>query len=114
MHEVSIALSLLDIAEENLKKAGGRKINSIRVRIGRASSVVPSALSFAFEAVKAGTSASEAGLIIDEVPLGFACSACKGAFETEEPYALRCPSCGSPSLTVKSGYELEVVELDVE
>ena len=44
MHEASIAQSVLDIAGENCKKAGYSRIDSIRLRIGRASGVMTEAL----------------------------------------------------------------------
>ncbi len=65
MHEVSIAQSLLKIAVDNCKKEGYKGIEIIKVKIGRASGIMPDALSFAFDAVKIGTIAEKATLNID-------------------------------------------------
>jgi hydrogenase nickel incorporation protein HypA/HybF len=113
MHEVSLALSLLDIIERKCREEGFQKIESVRVRVGKASSVQPEAFSFAFEVVKKDTLARNARFIIDLIPLGGTCSACGNRFETEDAYILECPSCGSPSLQITQGYELEVVEMEV-
>jgi len=113
MHEVSIALNLLDIIEKKCREGGYQEIESVRVRVGKASSVQPEAFSFAFEVVKKNTRAQNARFIIDLIPLGGTCSACGNRFETEEAYILECPSCGSPSLRVTQGYELEIVEMEV-
>jgi hydrogenase nickel incorporation protein HypA/HybF len=113
MHEVSIALNLLDIVEKKCLEGGYQEVESVRVRVGKASSVQPEAFSFAFEAVKKETLAHKAKLLIDLIPLGGACSACGSRFETEEAYILECPSCGSLSLQITQGYELEIVELEV-
>lgn len=113
MHEVSLALSLLDIIERKCREEGFQKIESVRVRVGKASSVQPEAFSFAFEAVKKDTLAHKAKFLIDLIPLGGTCSACGNRFETEEAYILECPSCGAASLQITQGYELEIVEMEV-
>ena len=114
MHEVSIALNLLDIIEKKCREEGYQKVESVRVRVGKASSVQPEAFSFAFEVVKKDTVAQNARFMIDRVPLGGTCAACGNRFETEEAYILECPSCGSPSFQITQGYELEIVEMEVE
>jgi hydrogenase nickel incorporation protein HypA/HybF len=114
MHEVSIALHLLDIIEKKCREEGCQTVESVKVRVGKASSVQPEAFSFAFEVVKKDTVAQNARFMIDLVPLGGTCSACGNRFETEEVYILECPSCGSPSFQITQGYELEIVEMEVE
>lgn len=114
MHEVSIALSLLDIIEKKCREEGCQAVDSVRVRVGKASGIQPDAFSFAFEVVKKDTLARNARFTIDLIPLGGACSACGNRFKTEEAYILECPACGSPSLQVTQGYELEIVEMEVE
>lgn len=113
MHEVSIALNLLDIIEKKCREEGYQKVESVRVRVGKASSVQPEAFSFAFEVVKKDTLAQNARFLIDLIPLGGTCSACGNRFETEEVYILECPSCGSSSFQITQGYELEIVEMEV-
>lgn len=114
MHEASIALNVLDIAEENCKKAGRSRIDLIRLRIGRASNILPDALAFAFNALKSDTIAKDAELLIDVVPLSGSCKACGCDFKTEESYILNCPLCGSDSFVIKEGYEMQIVDIEVE
>lgn len=113
MHEVSIALSLLEIVEDKCRREGCQSVESVRVRIGKASGILPDSLAFAFEIVKKDTIARDAKLIIDLVPLGGLCSKCGSQFITEEAYVLECPHCSSSSFKVIQGYELELVELEV-
>jgi len=113
MHEVSIARSLLDIVTENCKKNGYKGIESIRVKIGRASAVVPDALFFAFDAMKIGTAAEKARLTIEEIPVGGFCSDCSSDFTVEEAYVLSCPGCGGSSFRIESGRELDIYEMEV-
>ena len=97
MHEVSIALNLIEIAEDQCTKNGCSRIESINIRIGRASGIMSDALIFAFEAIKADSIASAAVLNIEEIPVSGHCDACKTAFKTEEEYILCCPACGGTS-----------------
>jgi len=113
MHEVSVALRLLEIIERKCQEEGFQSVESIKVRVGRASGILPEAFSFAFEAVKKETIAREAKFIIDIVPLGGLCSRCGSQFTTEEAYILECPACSSAAFKINQGYELELVELEV-
>jgi len=114
MHEASIALNVLDIAAENCRKAGYLKVESIRLRIGRASGIMTDALLFAFEALKIDTIAAGAVVIIDEIPVGGVCDSCgKDFIAGGERYVLCCPECGSASFKINAGRELEIVDMEV-
>lgn len=113
MHEASIALSLLDIVTEKCKEEGYNRVNSIRIRIGRASGVLPEALSFAFDALKRDTVAEDAELIIESVSLGGFCNVCGRSFEVDDTIVMNCPECLSPSFRIERGFEMEMVEMDV-
>ncbi|MCG2723084.1 MAG: hydrogenase maturation nickel metallochaperone HypA [Thermodesulfovibrionales bacterium] len=113
MHEVSIAQGMLDIVIENCRKQGCSGIESIKVKIGKASGVVPDALLFAFEAMKAGTLAEKATLIIDQVPISGFCNNCNSGFTVDDAYAISCPHCNSFSIRVDTGRELNVDEMEV-
>ncbi|HBG91956.1 MAG: hypothetical protein A3J81_02485 [Nitrospirae bacterium RIFOXYB2_FULL_43_5] len=113
MHEASIALSVLEIAVDSCRKAGYNRIESIRLKIGRASGIMIDALLFAFNAVKADTIAAEASVIIDEIAVSGLCSSCDKDFVTEEKYVLCCPECSSASFNIKTGRELEIIDMEV-
>ena len=113
MHEVSIATSLLKIAVDNCKKEGYKSIELIKVKIGRASGIMPDALSFAFDAVKIGTIAEKATLSIDKIPVSGFCESCKNSFTVDEAFVLTCPLCGAVSIRIETGHELHVYEMDV-
>jgi hydrogenase nickel incorporation protein HypA/HybF len=113
MHEVSVALSLLDIAKSYCEREGYKGIESIGVKIGKASGVMSEALIFAFDAVKIGTIAEKAHLIIDEVPVTGFCNNCNTRFSVEESFVLCCPRCGGSSLRLETGRELDIAEMEV-
>ena len=114
MHELSIALSVLDIVRDAAASAGLSRVDVVRLRIGRATGLLPDALRFAFDCSKAGTPAAGAALEIEEVPIGGHCDSCGRDFTSPEPYVLACPLCGGTSFRVTSGDELHVLDLEGE
>lgn len=114
MHEVSIAQGMLDIALGYCDKNSHTAIKSITVKIGKAAGLVPDALRFAFETLRNGTIAENAVLIIDEVPVSGTCNSCGKQFTVDDAYVIQCPLCGSLSLKVETGRELNISEMEVE
>ncbi len=114
MHEVSIAQGMLDIALDYCGKNGYSVIKSITVKIGKAAGVVPDSLLFAFETLKTETIAEKAELIIDHVPVTGTCAGCGERFSVDEAYVIQCPHCGGMSLTIETGRELNISEMEVE
>ena len=114
MHELSIALSVLDIVRTAAAESGLANVTIVRLRVGRASGVQPDSLRFAFDCAKVGTPAEGAVLEIDEVPVGGHCDVCDGDFTNPEPYVLACPLCGGASFRVTTGDELHVLDLEGE
>lgn len=114
MHESSIAISILEIAQEQCREQGCSSVDAITIRIGKATGVMPESLSFAFDALKQNTPAEAARLIVQVVPVGGTCHACNREFDVDDaPYVFACPHCGSSSFTVSRGREMEVAELEM-
>ncbi|MCK5227533.1 MAG: hydrogenase maturation nickel metallochaperone HypA [Desulfobulbaceae bacterium] len=114
MHEASLILNVLDTVTRKCQEEGYKKINSIRLRIGRASGVLPDAMTFAFEITKENTLAAEASLLIDIIPVGGVCKTCGNDFEIEENYLTSCPYCKATTFEINQGREMEIVEMDVD
>lgn len=69
MHELSIAISLVDAVCEELPRLGEHvSVRRVLVRIGPLSGVVPAALRFAFDAAIEDSPIAGARLEIEEVP----------------------------------------------
>lgn len=114
MHETSIALSILDIADKICSEEGRSRVDVVRVKVGSASGVMTQSLLFAFDCVKEGTCASGAILDVVEVPVGGQCNGCGMDFSVEEKYVFECPLCEGKDFKVTSGHELEIVEMEVD
>lgn len=113
MHEASIIMSILDTVTEQCHREGYTRISSIRLRIGKASHILPDSLQFAFEIARGETLASDAELVIETVPLCGTCKSCGHGFEVDG-FAFACPNCQSTDLTIDSGFEMEIVDMEVD
>jgi hydrogenase nickel incorporation protein HypA/HybF len=111
MHELSVASAIVDTVN---KHAAGRKVTSIQLRIGQLRQVVPDSLAFYFEHVAAGTDCEGARLEIEAIPAHMNCDDCDGTWALNDTTLFRCPTCGSASVRVTDGEELEVETIEVE
>jgi hydrogenase nickel incorporation protein HypA/HybF len=114
MHELSIALSILDLAAEEAERRGGGRVVAVHLRLGPLSGVVKDALRSAYDLAREGTGLEQAELIIEDVPLTAYCQACAAERAPPSAQELCCPVCGTPTPDVLRGRELEVVALEIE
>jgi hydrogenase nickel incorporation protein HypA/HybF len=112
MHELSIAMSVLDVASEEAERRGVEVV-AIRLRIGPLAGVVREALESAYEVAREGSAMPNARLVIEETPLVAYCRECKIERRIASPQMICCPVCGVPTPDIVSGRELEVVALEV-
>jgi hydrogenase nickel incorporation protein HypA/HybF len=114
MHELGIALNIMEIAQESLPPEMPRAaIKRINVRAGRLSGVVADSLRFCFEAARRDTRFEETELVIEEIPVTVQCDGCHRTWQAEEP-VFRCAECGGGSVSILTGRELEIVSIEVE
>lgn len=110
MHEMSITQGIIDICEQH---AGGRRVLSLDVEIGELSSVVPEAVEFCFEACSSGTLLEGARINIIRVPGRGHCEDC-GADSPVSALFEPCRNCGGYRVSILSGEEMRVREIEVE
>lgn len=113
MHELSICQSMLRIVDATLKEHPGARLRRIYVDVGRASTVEPLLLKDAFEIAATGGPYEGSELVINEIPFVGRCRSCEKIFGYQE-LALGCPDCGSTSVKIESGLELNVREIEVD
>lgn len=115
MHEVSIALGMIDEVMRIARENNAKKVTSVNLKIGKMSGIVTDSLKFAFDAIKLEhplLSGSE--ILIEEIPLKYECENCKKSFKTDDVYFPSCPECKSYSLKILSGEEMNIENLEVE
>lgn len=113
MHELSIAQSILDTVISEAVKRELKQVNIIGLRIGAMTDIVPEALEFGFNALKADTILSNTSLKIETVPIKGYCEKCSERFEVNE-FIFVCPQCYSNKIKTEQGSELDIAYLEVE
>jgi hydrogenase nickel incorporation protein HypA/HybF len=108
VHEVSIALGMVDELSRIARENNAKKITLIKLKIGKMSGIVTDSLKFAFDAIKL----EHPLLLSAEIMIN---NECNNSFETDDIYFPPCSKCESYNLEVISGQEqhIENVELEV-
>jgi hydrogenase nickel incorporation protein HypA/HybF len=112
MHELSIALSMIEQIEEETVKHGGGTVEVVYVRIGVLSGVDAQALRYAFELACEETDLSGTRLEIEQVPLRVYCPHCALTYNPDPQYIL-CPRCIVSIPEILEGNELELRALEI-
>jgi len=113
LHELSLMLNMIEIAEEHARREDATTITSVTVEIGALSGVIPDAMEFAFEACSKGTLADGATLKILCIPAIGRCQKCAKECAMESLLD-GCPECGSYALDIMKGQEMALTELEVD
>ena len=113
MHEMSIALNIIKIAEEELEKANGKSIEKIHLSVGSLCGVVVDSLRFALDASRKDGPLLNAEIIIDEVKAKMKCLSCGHEFEADDYYTT-CPKCSEFKLEPLTGKELLIKSITIK
>jgi hydrogenase nickel incorporation protein HypA/HybF len=113
MHELSIALSILEIAEEEAERRAGQRIVGIRLKLGGLSGVDARVLRSAYDLAREASAVPTADLFVEEVPIVTHCPRCAADRAVSSAVELFCPVCGTPTPQVVTGRELEIVGLEI-
>ncbi len=113
MHELSIALSIVDLAQEEAERQGGR-VCAVHLRLGALAGVVKEALLSSYEMACAETPLAGSRLVIEELPVVVFCPECRALRSLSSVQAFSCSECGAPTPEIRQGKELEMVALEIE
>jgi hydrogenase nickel incorporation protein HypA/HybF len=114
MHELSIALSVVEGTLQELEKLGAGRAKAIHLRVGRLSGVDREALLFSYQLASHETSLRDTRLVIEDVEVTIHCPRCQTERCVERFPTLQCPECGSLADELVHGQELEITALEVE
>jgi hydrogenase nickel incorporation protein HypA/HybF len=113
VHELSIALSIVEGAEEEVSRQGGGRVCSVYLKLGPLSGVVKEALLFSYDLACAGTCLEGSNLIIEDIPVRIKCLQCGEDRPAVSLQCLQCQLCGAAGRLV-SGAELEMFALEMQ
>jgi hydrogenase nickel incorporation protein HypA/HybF len=113
MHELSIAISIVEMAQEESVRRNVH-VSAVHLKLGPLSGVVKEALVSSYEMACFDTPLKNSRLIIEDVPIVVYCSKCKVERTLASMQWFCCPECETPTPDVLHGKELEVIALEVE
>lgn len=113
MHELSIAMSIIEIAEAEAAKAKASAINELILDVGTMAGIEFYALDTALEMAVKNTMLEKALLKVNKIQAKAKCTECNTEFDIDNIYD-PCPSCNSLYHELLSGKELQIKSLVVD
>ena len=114
MHELSIALNIIELAERESARYGGSTVRAVHLKLGPLAGVVKEALESSYELASETSAVAGSRLVIEEVPIVAFCPNCQAQRTLSSMQWFCCPECNTPTAEVVHGRELEVVALELE
>ena len=114
MHELSIAMSIVEMAEDEAEQRGGAQITAVHLRLGALSGVVKEALLSSYDMACEDTALTGSRLVIDEVPVVVFCPKCQAQRPLRSLQLFCCAECGTPTSEIVQGKEIEVIALEMQ
>jgi hydrogenase nickel incorporation protein HypA/HybF len=112
MHELSIVLQVIDMAEKEATKYNAASIAAIELEIGELSGIEMSAFDFAWQQAVRSTMLQHAVKKVHRITGQGWCVECKALFPLHQLYEC-CPTCGAYSMDIRQGKELRVKCLEI-
>ena len=114
MHELSIAMSIVDAAIEQSHRHGDAKVLAIHLKLGPLAGVIKEALNSAWELASRESEIAGSRLVIEQMPLVVYCPKCQQEKQLESVQDMRCPACGTSTPDIRGGREMEIVAMEIE
>ena len=112
MHELSIAMSIVEMAEDEAERRCAR-IDAVHLKLGALSGVVKEALLSCYEVACQNTPLQGSRLVVEDVPVVIFCPTCRAQRPLTSVQLFCCPECDTPASEVVQGKELEVFALEI-
>lgn len=113
MHELSIAMSIVELAEEESARRGGAQVSAIHLKLGALSGVVSEALLSSWELASEQSDVRGSKLVIEKLPVVVYCPVCAASRTLESVQDFRCPECRNVVSEVTQGRELQVFAMEI-
>lgn len=107
MHELSIALSIIDLVEAEARRNGSSRVQEVELEIGTLAGVEIQTLEFALDSAVRGTLLEDAKIVRIYIEGTGFCNDCNSSFPVSSLFS-PCPDCGSYCVKIIKGKELRV------
>lgn len=112
MHELSVALGIVKLAESETKKANKTKVEEINLEIGSLAGVELVSLKYVWETAVKGSVLEGAKLNINYLEAKAKCFECKTVFKMDKIFD-SCTNCNSHFKEILQGKEMRISTLQV-
>lgn len=113
MHELSVALSILDVAAEEAQRRGAAQVIAIHLKLGPLAGVMKDALLSAYDLARENSDFATCALVIEDVPVVANCPHCNAPRSVVSIQEMCCEVCGTPAPDVVRGRELEISAMEI-
>jgi len=115
MHEFSICQNIVDIVISEYNKISPKpaRLLKVNIRVGRLHQIITESLEMAYEVLTKDTVAENSALVIHFQEIRCLCRQCKWEGSIDYPFFI-CKQCNTGEITVTSGKELYLENLEVE
>ncbi len=115
MHELPVMKSILDIVLQQAQIHHVRSVLAVHLEVGRLSDLEEEWMQRYFDYLSKDTIARDAKIKIQWNPIVFRCESCGKSFDVERENLrdLACPFCTRKSLSLVSGREYRIRNLEV-
>jgi len=113
MHEMSIALDISEILNEEMEKHPGRRLAKVAISIGELSGIETESLKFALETAFAEQGRKEVEFDVRKAPLKALCKECGCEFEPQAS-DFRCTRCASGEIEITAGQSLTIETITLQ
>ncbi|MFC2066080.1 hydrogenase maturation nickel metallochaperone HypA [Chloroflexota bacterium] len=116
MHELPVTKSIYQIVLKHVKRGNVKRVMSVNLEIGALSDLQGEWVQRYFDYLSRGTVVEGAKLKINRVPAVFLCNRCQQPFEVDSLLEddLSCTKCHSREITLVSGREYNVKNIEVQ
>ena len=113
MHELSIAQSIVELAEREARNHQADSIEELELEIGALAGIEWNALEFALESAIKGSLLEDARVVRLKIAGEGRCGDCENIFPVENLFSA-CPVCGSYAVKIIKGKELRIKSIVVK
>jgi len=107
MHELSLMQSVMDIVKDSATQNNIKRVNKVKLVVGKFSMALPDSLHFAFEAISGVEELFQGAVLeIEAKEILCRCQQCQQTIQIEDTYHFICSGCGSNQLEIIQGREL--------
>ncbi|MCU1308816.1 MAG: hydrogenase expression/synthesis HypA [Acidobacteriaceae bacterium] len=114
MHELSVALSIIEGVMEESERRGGLQVAAVHLKLGPLSGVSKDALLFSYDLACNDTPLEGSHLVIEEVPAVLYCPTCEAERRPPSLQDFFCPASPDHIPQVLHGRELEISALELQ